>query len=213
MKEVNQELKAMFSCNTYSVILKTNSVVKKIFFLVCMATLFIGCMYYIEQNYLDFRENNILTQIKIRENKTLVFPALTVCIYHAVNRSISLNWSHLLADCYYEHVGNKCFANDFENLKVTNARRGDFYNCYKFNGGKKNSFLISTKFGKYSGLTLNVTLSKSEIMFYYVGDNRVRPVFSEFTNFLQTGKSVFIGMIKKKNSSIDFFYFILLFKN
>ena len=91
---------------------------------------------------------------------------------------------------------------DFENFNVTNARRGDSYNCYKFNGGNKNSVLTSTKFGKYTGLTLNLTLSKNDIMFYYIGANRVKPVFSEFTNFLQTGKSVFIGMKKTVDSKL-----------
>ena len=85
---------------------------------------------------------------------------------------------------------------------MTNARRGDYYNCYKFNAGNKDSVLTSTKFGKYTGLTLNLTLSKSEIMFYYIGDSQVRPVFSEFTNFLQTGKTVYVGIKKTVDTKL-----------
>ncbi len=208
-RDLKQELKALFSVNRFSEILNTSSFVKKVFFLFCMVTLFVACMFYVTENCRDYRENNVLTQIKIKESKTLIFPGFTICLYDSIDRTIVVDFVNVLKNCYYENVGNKCFANDFESLKVTNARRGDFYNCYKFNGGKNTSFLVSTKFGKYSGLTLNVTLSKSEIMFYYVGDNRVRPVFSEFTNFLQTGKSVFIGIIKKNIRLLILTSFIL----
>ena len=176
---------------------------KKVFCIMCMIPLFSACVFYVAENYSDFSEYNVLTQIKIKENKTMLFPAVTVCLYDSKNRALVIDLGKVLNDCYYDSSRSKFSKADFENFNVTNARRGDVYNCYKFNGGsdfakRQTNMLASKKFGKYTGLTLNLTLTKNEIMFYYVGDNNVKPVFSEFTSFLQTGKSVFIGMIKKR---------------
>jgi hypothetical protein len=202
-KSLKQELSGIFSYNGYSSLLHTKNFFKKVFCIICMIALFSACVFYVAENYSDFKEYNVLTQIKIKENKTMLFPAVTVCLYDSKNRALVIDLGKVLNDCYYDSSKSKFSKTDFENFNVTNARRGDVYNCYKFNGGldfakRQTSILTSKKFGKYTGLTLNLTLTRNEIMFYYVGDNSVKPVFSEFTNFIQTGKSVFIGIIKKR---------------
>ena len=79
-KDLKKELKGFFSANGYSAILSTNSATKKLFCVLCLITLFSACMSYAVQNIQSFKEYNVVTQIKIRENLTIIFPAVTLCL-------------------------------------------------------------------------------------------------------------------------------------
>ena len=134
-KDMKNKLKDIFSPNAYPEVFSTKSILKKVFCILCMIALLIACVFYIYQNYQDFSGHNVVTQIKIKENKTLLFPAISVCLYDVRNRSIVRNLKDFLCGCSFESSVNTCTADDFENIRSTDARKGDFYNCFKFNGG------------------------------------------------------------------------------
>ena len=50
------------------------------------------------------------------------------------------------------------------------------------------------RYGKYSGLTLIANLTQKGFLYYYVGDNLVKPVFSELTNFMQAEGNLYLGI-------------------
>lgn len=90
---------------------------------------------------------------------------------------------------------------------MNNSFQGTKYACHKFNGGK-NAFghethlFSSRQFGKYSGLTIVANMSKNSFLFYYVGENRVQPTYSEMTMFIQPDKVVFVGIKKTVDTKL-----------
>ena len=173
-----------------------------------MLTLISACVFYVDQNYMLYKKYNVVTQVKFKESEDLLFPALTLCLYEAVfsndltkQHLRNLSFSDAIRECYFESPLKNCSTNDFEHLQMKNSRRGLTYNCYKFNGGKnatghKTPLFKSTKFGKYSGLTIVANLTKHGTFIYNIGDNFVRPIFLEFTNYIQPRKNIYIGIKK-----------------
>jgi len=129
--------------------LSTNSLVKKVFCVLCLITLASACVYFADQNIRGYKEYNIVTQIKIIENQTITFPAVTMCLQdirkietvsNAFNITIfndifPLNLEDVLTECFFENPINKCSVNDFENFQVYNQFLDRSLNCYQFNGG------------------------------------------------------------------------------
>ena len=69
----------------------------------------------------------------------MTFPAVTLCAadYKSSNDKL-LDLSDIMIDCYFGTNENesKCSSNDFENFQIINPHYGDYYSCFKFNGGK-----------------------------------------------------------------------------
>lgn len=207
-KDLKKEFKAFFSINSYSEALGTNSPIKKSFWLICMVSLFIACMILVDQNVKEYERNDVVTQIKVIENETMAFPAITFCFNDCkyskdltVTYFRTLNISEVFYDCFFENPTRKCSPNDFENFQVINGRYGYANDCYKFNGGKnatnhKTPLVLPSKFGKFTGLVMRFNMSKYGSLFFYVGDNFVKPVFAELANIIQAGKWANIGILK-----------------
>ncbi len=207
--QIKQELIAFFSMDGYSEAFATSNPSKKIFCLMCLTTLFIIGIKFICQSITEYKEFNVLTQVKSKLSESLIFPAISFCLSDIRNSPVTVNLNDIFADCYFENRINVCTITDFEPFNVTNPRKGSWDSCYKFNGGKfrnNTNLLKSNKFGKYTGLVLNVTLPKTALMTYYVGDNHVRPIYTEFTKTVQTGKTVFVGIKKNVDQKLPYPY-------
>lgn len=188
-KALKKEFRDFLSINGYSALLDTSSLLKKMFALVCIVALFTTCMILVDENYREFQANDVVTQIKVIENETMTFPAVTLCFQDLAAstdlKEISLtahNISEILYECFFEDSSRKCSSDDFEHFSVNNFFTGSKYECHKFNGGKNGTnhaipLLRSNKFGKYSGLTIIANLSRDAYLIYYVGDNFVNPTF------------------------------------
>lgn len=213
--DLKTEFRAFFSINGYSEVLNTNSLFKKVFWLVCLATLFITCANLVKINYNEFKEYSVLTQLKVKETKTMTFPAVTICLRENRYGDLSLiktssrdlNLSDVMYGCYFESKAAKCSSDDFEKIQIPNARYGDYYDCFKFNGGKnarghETPIRSAVKFGKYSGLTVSMNISEYTIMLFYIGDNHVQPIFSELTHFVQSGKKFYLGIQKTVDTKL-----------
>ena len=79
-QDLKKELKSFFTINGYSEVLSTNSLVKKVFCVLCLITLASACVYFADQNIRGYKEYNVVTQIKIIENQTITFQAVTMCL-------------------------------------------------------------------------------------------------------------------------------------
>ena len=119
--QVRQELGAFFSLRGHSRLLDSRSCVAKALYLLCMLALLAACLFYARQNYRDFKDYNVVTQIKIREDSGLPFPAITLCLYNARDRSLAVALATALNDCFYDTSANKF-------SKVSN-QAGFFYFC------------------------------------------------------------------------------------
>lgn len=129
----------------------------------------------------------VVTQIKVKEDETTTFPAVTLCfndytpsLFSAASIFTPLNLNDVLGDCYFEEPAKKFLPSDFENFLITNPSYGDYINCHKFNGGKnatghETPLLRSIKFGIYSGLTIIPKMSNLGLLYSYIGDNHVKP--------------------------------------
>ena len=59
-----------------------------------------------------------------------------------------------------------------------------FIEILKFNTKRNKSYSVN-RVGIYTGLVVSLNLSTTEQIYYHVGDNNVRPVFTEFNNIIQ----------------------------
>ena len=213
-KDLKKELLLLFSVSGHSNLMDSSSLLRKVFSLVCMVSLVAACLFYVQQNLADFREYNVVTQIKFKENSVMTFPALTLCLQDieftndlASTKVRPLNFSDSLKDCYFENPSRKCSAADFEYFRINNLRRGTIYSCAKFNSGKNSSghtvpLFESTKFGKYSGLTITSNLTKLGYFIYGLGENFARLSFVELARFMQPRKNVYIGIRKTVDAKL-----------
>jgi hypothetical protein len=204
--DLKTEFLSFFSLYGYSKVLNTKSFFKKIFGLVSFIALAAACLFYVTQNVKDYNENNLVTIIKVKENESLTFPAITLCFHQLIfipnstnSTLLTTNISDVLNECFFEIPNNKCSSDDFEYFQVNILRRDNkSYDCYKFNGGKnatgyKAPIRKTSKFGRSTGLTIRANLPKNGLFVYYIGENSVRPTFHELSNIVQPEKLVHIG--------------------
>ena len=93
-------------------------------------------------------------------------------------------------------------------------------NCYKFNGGKNASnhqveILQSTKFRAFSGLILQLNMSRRSFFFFHIGDNNVQPLFTELMKTITPGNNIYIAIkriINAKGSTKESESFLNEFK-
>ena len=202
-----------FTINGHSKILETQKLIKKLFCLICIISLFSAFVFYAYQNVTDYKENNVVTQIKIKETETMPFPTVTICMQERkqVNNSIvisPLNLSNVLDECYFESAINKCSIQDFENFQVYHSNQNIDLSCYQFNGGRNASnhqikIRQSTKFGTRTGLTMKLNWSPNDYLIYHVSDKNTRPTFTELNHYLTPFRLVLIGIKKTIDTKLQ----------
>lgn len=171
-----------------------------------MLTLFIICMSFVSSNSYQYNEHGVVPEIQIKENQTFAFPMVALCLQE-YNSSVDMNripilskhlkprrFSEAFVTCRFED--KECVISDFEHFRIYYQYGTLDLNlyCYKFNGGSK-ELLIST-FGAYSGLMMELNMQKAYHIFYYIGDNKEKPVYRELINALQPGKNIIVGFEK-----------------
>ena len=205
-KDFKKELITLSLNCTCSHVLNTTNFVKTAFSALFMLGLFLFCIFYIRTNVKSYQSNDVVTQIKgINENE-IDFPAVTLCLFdYTRDTDISRDLSEVFQGCYFNHFNNPCTLNEFEHFYKKNVASDLDYNCYKFNGGRNISnheleIRTTQLVGCYSGLILNLNLSKTDTINYFVGDNQVQPVVSELDSIIESnkeaGKYVAIGIKK-----------------
>jgi len=210
---MKKDIKAFLTVNGFLRVLNTKSAFKNVFCLFYVVILLIACLFYITMSFLNFYQYDVVTQIKTKEVETLTFPAITLCLV-VYNYTVNLNQqpyfteqfgtrllSEILLTCNFED--KECSIGDFEHFTVYFQYEAieSHLNCYKFNGGKNASkhhteILKSRQFGGFSGLILQIHMSKRDFMFYHIGENHIQPRFSELTKTVQSGKNVFVAIKK-----------------
>lgn len=113
LKDFKKEFRAFFSIDGHSELLDTSSRFKKLFCLISMLFLFVYCMIFVDLNYKDFQANDVVTQIRVKENESLIFPALTLCVHEIStapdlihNNLTTLKISDVLLHCLKTLPGN-----------------------------------------------------------------------------------------------------------
>ena len=88
-------------------------------------------------------------------------------------------------------------SNHFEYFQVYHPPLNISLNCYKFNGerytadNQETELLQSKQFGAFSGLRMDFYLSNmQQFIFYFVGDNKVRPLYTELSHIVQPGEFI-----------------------
>lgn len=193
-KDLKNELQALFSPTGYSELLSTNNLLKKIFWLVSILTLFVVCMVQVDHNVQSYQAHEVVTEIQLRDKgRDPAFPAVTLCPikseYFKNLKDTEMAPSDFIniQDCQFDMKPINCSSRDFEHFTLTLPEAKPL-NCYKFNGGRNRSVISSGKFGILSGLSFKFTLLRNELLYYFVGDNRVQPIASELTGILQAGQ-------------------------
>lgn len=212
--DLKKEFKAILSFNGYSKLLGTTNALKKLLRLFVIVSLFAACSYFISSNTVEYNRSGVVTEIKNQENETLVFPAVTFCVqtlkqsvdshgFPYNRRVIPSNLTDVLLVCTYEK--RMCSLSDFEYFQVYYAAYAFNFemNCYRFNGQRNASnheteLRISAQFGEYSGLRVVFVLPEpQQSLSYFVGDNRIQPLYTEIKNLVQPGKNVYVEFKKK----------------
>ena len=74
------ELLTFFTLNGYTESLETSSLFVKVFFLLCLVGFMYGNYHYVRENVEGFFANEVVTQIIIRDQNVVIFPAITLCL-------------------------------------------------------------------------------------------------------------------------------------
>ncbi len=204
-KDVKTELRGLLSPSGYSKILETNNYFKKTFWLISMIALCYGGIFYVISSVQDYQGYEVVTKIQVIDADKLTFPAVTFCVlqiefreHFGVRVKKQTNFSDVFIECLFETYNNNCSINDFEYNPIYFVPFASFFPCYSFNTKRNKSYSVN-RVGIYTGLVVSLNLSTTEQIYYHVGDNNVRPVFTEFNNIIQKkedGKFVSIEMKK-----------------
>ena len=183
--DLKKEITAFFSTNGHSNILNTSSLFKKVFSLLFLIALLYGCIFYVDLNIKSFQANEVITQIKVSEDETLIFPAITLCLLNNSAGLISTpNLSDIFLGSYFDSRDNTFSVADFEYFPMYDPKWDSNLNCYKFNAGRNSTRheteIISGVFIGYdSGFFINLNRSEGIRLYYFVGDNQVKPMRTE----------------------------------
>ena len=148
-EQLRQELGSLFSASGYSKLLGTRSLFHKLFWLFCFAWLVYGCGHYVLGNVAGYLDYEVITQIKMREDASLNYPAVSLC-FHELSFAADLKGSNLtdlgigqvLYHCFFEYERNLCSVDDFEPVVIDNPPKGTQIRCYKFNGGESDGLVV-----------------------------------------------------------------------
>ena len=210
VNELKKEAKAFVTKNGYSKLLSTHIFFKKIFWLVTWFPLFGICLHLVIDLLKQYSEYGVVTQIKISDQIKMTFPALTFCLQKIIFSSgmlqfKTLNLSDVWLNCSFGEK-KSCTQNDFFNFQIFHMTTGFdnsniSYNCYQLNGGRgannSNAEILTTpNTGSLTGFFLQFNLTEEDVVFYYVGDNNVQPVYNELENTLQSGINALISFKK-----------------
>ena len=188
-------------------ILDTNSLVKKLFWLSCTVVLVYYSIFLSYLNLLAYQANDVVTQVKVIDNQTLTFPAVTICLieyyfrYSPYSSELKIpKMNDAFVYCYFDNLQNQFKLEDFEYVPIYAGPFWDKnFDCYKFNGrGSGSEIRTSTKFGWNSGLNLYFNLTKNQTLFYYIGDTDVQPTERDLTKQVQQNvdKRIYIELKK-----------------
>lgn len=225
LRDLKNELTAFVTIGGYSKLLGTGSLCQKVFWLVCMLPLFVYCMILVDENLKEYQEWSVVSQIVVREEDYITFPAITFCIQEQntdtpgeeVCTQVNLT-TDVFVSCDFKRVGgSNCSLDDFFNVKLLpGSMDGDpIYNCYQFNtgidaNGDERKLYKTGAFGANSGLTVRLNLSQTEYLLYFVGDNRVRPTYNELINIAQLtskqGKLFYVDIEKTIDTKLPYPY-------
>lgn len=168
----------------------------------------------VDKNWKGYLANDVVTQIRSRDEETLSFPAITFClgritgetILEAEFKTLSLNGT--IEFCAFESYNFNCTFDDFQHIQVyTGPIYNSYLDCYKYNGGRNASnhetnVLESTKVGLFSGLTIIFNVPKNYYLNYYVGDNNVKPIWSELNSAIGSNDGAVVQIDIKKTVDI-----------
>ena len=197
VKDIKKELRAFFSINGYSEALGTNSLFKKAFSLIAFIALFASCMFYVDDSVRSFQANDVVTQIKMIDDQTMTFPAVTFCVTEYSHNPLnftSKDFSSKIIDCTFD--SQTCHASIyFKHVRLTFSTQK--LDCYSFNSGS-NRILSSKGVGFGSGLSIAFNLSGWEKLGFAVHDNNEIPTFAELHDVVeQDGREMILVQMKK----------------
>ena len=195
LNDFKKEFKAFFSRNGYSVLLETSSIFKKVFWLSCMIVLFVTGMNLVVSNVKEYEAHDVVTHIKDIYVETLTFPAITFCLAEYSPENPTLIKSRDLRSVfsyYYFEFENFLNLNLFEFISIDTYSIDDqSLDCYVFKGEQ------NQKVGRGTGLFLTLNMSKNDVLYYHIGYDNIRPLFSELESLTYTERNfVYIGLKK-----------------
>lgn len=199
-KDIIKEVRAFISRHGYSKTLKTSSCFKKLLYVLFTIPLVAACLYFMTETFRDFSKFDVITDIQPKEEETMTFPAVTFCLVsfdYVTGQRTARSLRDAIIECSFKGKTEPCSFKDFFNFQLI-SDESTTYDCYQFNSlNSPNPGLYETSLvGAGSGLTLTLNLSDTEFVYYYVGDNGVRPVFKEMINIAQMGKYLWIDFRK-----------------
>ncbi len=198
VKDIKKELRSLFSINGYSEALGTNSLFKKAFSLIAFIALFASCMVVVDDNVKSFQANDVVTQIKIIDDQTMTFPAVTICAIDLILNPLnftSKDFKTKMIDCTFDSL--KCNKSSyFKPVQLTFSIQK--LDCFSFNS-ITDLPLSSKGVGFGSGLTIAFNLSGYEKLMFSVHDNNQRPSFYELNDVVEQDGSEMVLVAMKKN--------------
>ena len=86
---------------------------------------------------------------------------------------------------------SNCFGSDFERIRVYDEK-GTVHNCYRYNAevdsqGSSVAIKTSNKVGYSHGLHFYFYIPIGDFLNIFIGDTKVKPIFSEVYRFLDSG--------------------------
>ena len=175
------------SCNGIPHLFKTERILLKIAWTICILISTATCVWMVSKSINDYLKFDVITKIQTIQQDEITFPAVMICVDNWNNDS-----SIFILGCIFDA---KLCNIAFESFDYYNLR------CLKINGGKNKTQLFSSKIsGLNLGLQININIPRNFVAYITLTDNDEKPGINKLANQLFEVKST---VLLKLNKVID----------
>jgi len=169
---------------------------------------FCGAIFMIHQAVEQFLQFGVITTIKIKKEKEMIFPALTFCAdYDSFSSEIIPMNYDMIVDCsIYEsysingYSSKKC---TFTNLTLFDHRVLKKINCIQLNYGNNKDLLFKVKEeGHKYGFALEFKIPINTSLYFVESDNNDHIAYNDIVEFLYPGHETYIALSKTEQTAL-----------
>ena len=127
----------------------------------------------------------------------MTFPAFTICSEKDYIQNIT---SNILS---FKFNKKEFDLNDFLEIFTIYDEIPTYLHCAQINGAKvkKNKLLATNALGYMGGYTFDMLIPTNIEVNYFIGDNFIKPEFTDFYGVIQGGSTTYITIDKEKTLS------------
>lgn len=184
------------SAHGLSNLVSDKSILVKMIWAVSILLSISGCLLFISSSLIEYFHYDVITNVRIRHEYSLDYPAVTFCAYNAnfssVREDLSLS---IIRQCRFSAM--KCDMSYFNEIQILQA--GQRQACLQFNGrtvhSDKESLKVS-KAGFTHSLAIDFDIRPDLLLYFSVENNNQIPFYRNFRYQIKAGKTYYKSVDK-----------------